>query len=562
MSSAPTASIVIPTRRRPGYLDVTLGSVVPQARDAGAEVLVISDGTDPATEAVAGRHGARFISLPAPRGLNAARNAAVAAAQGDPIVLIDDDIVAPQGWLASLLDGVRAAPDHDVFGGPIHARLEGGGPRGCGREPAPISTQDFGAEDRDVPLVWGANMAIRRRAFDRIGTFDGALSGIGDEEEWELRYTGSGGRIRYLADAGVDHRRTAADSRLRALMRAGYARGREARRNDARKGHPPALPAELRTLAGCVYHVVRRRCAVGLVLGAHAVGRLREAMAQASRRAEPGARAATVDPLADDFVSGTSGHIAGIRRRSAALLADAFADGVAHATLQPERLRRAALRWPARSVLALGIEHDGPNLLATARAELERSRHTVRFASTTVGGRGKFENLDALLSENPAEGHDWLLVVDDDVILPTGFLDAFVFLAETFSLRLAQPAQRAGSHAAWQVTRRRAGSVARETGLVEIGPVVGLHRTTFELLLPFPELRTGWGLDLHWSALAHARGWRIGVLDAIPVLHNLRPIARSYDRDTAIEEARRFLADRPYTKAVEAQRTIATHRSW
>src|SRR5205085_4118249 len=117
-----------------------------------------------------------------------ARNAALSATDGDPVVLIDDDVEAPRGWLDALLQGIRQAPEHDVFGGPIRARLEGGGPRGCGREAAPITTLDFGSEDRDVPLVWGANMAIRRRAFDRVGTFDGALSGIGDEEEWEARY--------------------------------------------------------------------------------------------------------------------------------------------------------------------------------------------------------------------------------------------------------------------------------------------------------------------------------------------------------------------------------------
>ena len=167
-----------------------------------------------------------------------------------------------------------------MFGGPIRARLEGGGPRGCGREPVPISTQDFGPEDRDVPVVWGANMAIRRRAFERLGGFDGALSGSGDEEEWEHRYVAAGGRIRYLAAAGLEHRRTAADSRLRALMRAGYARGREARRNDVRKGSAPRLAAELRTLAGCGYHVARRRCSVGLVLGAHAAGRVRETLVE------------------------------------------------------------------------------------------------------------------------------------------------------------------------------------------------------------------------------------------------------------------------------------------
>ena len=99
-------------------------------------------------------------------------------------------------------------------------------------------------------------------------------------------------------------------------------------------------------------------------------------------------------------------------------------------------------------------------------------------------------------------GHDWLLVIDDDVALPRGFLDAFVFLAERFQLRLAQPAHRAHSHAAWQITRRRPQAVVRETRFVEIGPVVAFHHVTFEALLPFPPLRFGWGLDQHWSALA------------------------------------------------------------
>ena len=157
-----------------------------------------------------------------------------------------------------------------------------------------------------------------------------------------------------------------------------------------------------------------------------------------------------------------------------------------------------------------------PNLLPAARAELLRSHHDVKIAVKTTGGRGKFENLNALLSEHPAAGHDWLLVLDDDVALPSRFLDEFVFLAERFGLRLAQPAHRHRSHAAFQVTRRRAASVVRETAFVEIGPVTAFAAETFDTLLPFPPLRAGWGLDAHWSALATARGWPIGVVDATP----------------------------------------------
>ena len=231
--------------------------------------------------------------------------------------------------------------------------------------------------------------------------------------------------------------------------------------------------------------------------------------------------------------------------------------------LQAPRLRRVARSLAARRVLALAVEHaDRPTLLPAAVAELRRSHHAVEVTSGPVAGRGKFENLERLLAARSPRDADWLLVLDDDVRLPAGFLDRFLFLAERFDLRLAQPAHRRRSHAAWAVTRRRIGTVVRETGFVEIGPVFALHRSTFDRLLPFPPLRFGWGLDLHWSALARAHGWRQGVIDATPVTHVARPIATDYPRPAAIAEAREFLAGHAYLPAAQAARTLSVHRGW
>ena len=56
---APSASIIVPTRRRPGYLAVALASVAPQAAAHGAEVIVVEDDPEqPATRALAEAHGA------------------------------------------------------------------------------------------------------------------------------------------------------------------------------------------------------------------------------------------------------------------------------------------------------------------------------------------------------------------------------------------------------------------------------------------------------------------------------------------------------------------------
>jgi glycosyltransferase involved in cell wall biosynthesis len=274
------ATIVVPTRNRVGYLDVALHSLAPQAAAAGAELLVVVDGPDPESVAVAERHGARTIALEQPSGPNAARNAGWSAAGGDLIVFVDDDVQAPAGWLSALLAAAAATPERDVFAGPIRAALDGGGPRACGREAAPITTLDHGPADVDVTVGWSANLAIRRAALETVGGFDETIEvGAGDEEEWQERYRATGGRVRYVAAAGLDHRRAGADATLRALARAQYHRGRAARRQDLRKGVAPSLPAELRTVAGCCWHTVRRRCAIGIAMAAHALGRAREALA-------------------------------------------------------------------------------------------------------------------------------------------------------------------------------------------------------------------------------------------------------------------------------------------
>ncbi len=274
------ASIVVPTRERPGYLYVTLDSIAPQAAAAGAEVIVVEDGATPLGRLVAERHGARYLAHPAPRGPNAARNTGIEAARSDLIVLVDDDVEAPPGWLAALLEGAAANPGDDVLGGPIRARLEGTNVRLCGREGPPITFLDLGGSDRDADFVGSANMAIRRAALERVGTFDAGLEIYGDEEEWQRRHHDAGGATRYLAAAGLVHRRTGPDARLGGLMRAAWRRGRHSRRFDTRKGSAPSFAREARVLAGCLAHVVRFRCTNGLVMGAEAGGRMREALAR------------------------------------------------------------------------------------------------------------------------------------------------------------------------------------------------------------------------------------------------------------------------------------------
>jgi glycosyltransferase involved in cell wall biosynthesis len=287
----PVVSVVVPTRDRAGYLAVALDSLAAQELREPYEVVVVDDGSTDGTPGVV-EHAAQRRDGPSgapaapvsslrherPRGLNAARNTGIRAARADLVAMVDDDVYAPPSWLRELVAGAGRHPGAEGFGGPIRARFEGRAPRGCGRESPPITALDLGPGDRDAELVWGANMAIRRAAFERVGPFDEGLPIGGDEEDWLRRLRSLGGRVVYLAEAGLDHRRAGDDARLRSLMQSAYYRGRNTRAYDARRGVAPSLMRELRALAGCGWHTLRRACPQGLVMGAHSAGRAREAV--------------------------------------------------------------------------------------------------------------------------------------------------------------------------------------------------------------------------------------------------------------------------------------------
>ena len=179
--------------------------------------------------------------------------------------------------------------------------------------------------------------------------------------------------------------------------------------------------------------------------------------------------------------------------------------------------------------------------LDTVLAALKDTRHQVSVSLAPIGDRGKFHNINLALAGVDLEALDWLIVVDDDIAFPPHFLDRFIYACHATGLRIAQPAHRFKSYTTWVVTQRRWNSLVHMTNFVECGPLTLFHRDVFADVLPFPETRWAWGLDVLWGELARRRNLPIGVVDLTPVAH-LRPVAQVYENDAAVAEGRQLLA--------------------
>ncbi|MGI8633290.1 MAG: hypothetical protein ACR2NA_12210, partial [Solirubrobacterales bacterium] len=239
-------------------------------------------------------------------------------------------------------------------------------------------------------------------------------------------------------------------------------------------------------------------------------------------------------PTTLTFLPPTSG-ILSRRARLAGRALDATLEARQRALGAGRVLDRLAESQPQRDVLVLAIYRpDRAQTFATEIARLRRAtRHRLRLAFGSTAGAGtelavetvvtdlaggKFANLNRVAEAAAPLAADWILILDDDIALPRRYVDRLVCVCEGLRFELAQPALTRSSHTAWPVVRRRP-ALARQTAGVEIGPATVLSRAAWRELTPFPTEGMGWGLDAHWAAVARERGWRVGVVDAVPVRH-------------------------------------------
>ena len=219
-------SVVIPTFNRCDLLGETidrLGSLRPTLSDW--ELIVVdNNSTDRTRSVVQSRMGSfpvplRYLFEPT-QGRSSALNAGIAATTAPLLAFIDDDVIVADGWLDAAVAPLLDDSDLEYTGGPVRPLWEAPRPAWLsgtrGDLWGTIAICDYGPEPfvfeqrRRVPL--GANMAVRRRLFDRIGGFDPTLGRnngrhlLGQEvPEFLARARGVGARGLYVPSMIVDH---------------------------------------------------------------------------------------------------------------------------------------------------------------------------------------------------------------------------------------------------------------------------------------------------------------------------------------------------------------------
>ena len=122
----------------------------------------------------------RILSNQGPQGLSGARNTGVAQATGDAVAFLDDDAIAPAGWIAKLQEGL-ADPDVLVVGGHAVPVWAGNPPRHFPEEFLWVVGLLVPGLPRHgtVRNALGCNMLFRSRVFAQVGGFDTAIGRFG-----------------------------------------------------------------------------------------------------------------------------------------------------------------------------------------------------------------------------------------------------------------------------------------------------------------------------------------------------------------------------------------------
>jgi len=218
----PQVAILIPTRDRVDLLRTCIDSIEQRSTYANHRIVIVdNDSRDPATLEYLAQCGHQVVPQPGPFNYSRIVNAGVAAAPGEHLLLLNNDIevIAPE-WIEVMLEhsqrpevgavGARllytdGAPQHEgvsVGTGFIAGNLNHGEYFALG-----LTTQDKAA-------VTGACMMLRREVFEETGGFDEGLRVAFNDVDFCLRLRQRGYWIVYAPQAELYHHESASRGKL------------------------------------------------------------------------------------------------------------------------------------------------------------------------------------------------------------------------------------------------------------------------------------------------------------------------------------------------------------
>jgi glycosyltransferase AglI len=196
-------TVVIPVLNAEAVLGECLDAIAAQ-RDVSweIEIVVIDNGSTDRSAALAAEHRAapRVIGE-SQRGPYAARNAGIATSRGEIIAFTDADCIPDPEWLHAGAEAIRNGLD--LAGGAIVQRRSARATAWERYDRAMYLQQEEYVTMQGFAAT--ANLFVRRKVFDRIGTFVPELVASGDVELGR-RARAAGFRLGYAPEARVEHR--------------------------------------------------------------------------------------------------------------------------------------------------------------------------------------------------------------------------------------------------------------------------------------------------------------------------------------------------------------------
>lgn len=221
-------SIIVPVYNRPDEVDELLQSLTTQTT-SDFEVVIVEDGSSLPCEDVCQRYSDKldihYFNKPN-SGPGQSRNYGAERAHGDYLLVLDSDVVLPEGYLKAIGDELQRK-DADAFGGPDAAHesftpvqkaisysmtsfFTTGGIRG-------------GKKKLDKFYPRSFNMGIRREVYQRLGGF--SKMRFGEDIDFSIRIFKAGCHCRLFPEAWVWHkRRTDFRKFFRQVFNSGIAR--------------------------------------------------------------------------------------------------------------------------------------------------------------------------------------------------------------------------------------------------------------------------------------------------------------------------------------------------